>query len=67
MSRDRAAPPFPLARQEDALREIRRCAGTQFNPSAVEALEMEVNRESQRTMPRDEESESVLALKPALM
>ena len=52
---------------EDALREIRRCAGTQFNPSAVEALETVVHRESQRSMPQGEEFESVLALKPALM
>ncbi len=52
---------------EDALREIKRCAGTQFNPSAVEALEMAVHRESHRRIARDEESESVLALQPALM
>ena len=52
---------------EDAIREIRRCAGTQFNPSAVEALETVVHRESQQGMPRDEESESVLAIKPALI
>jgi len=52
---------------EDALHEIQRCAGTQFNPTAAEALETVVRREMESKTGPTDESESILTLKPALI